>query len=892
MKSQAQKAGSKSELIRPLTWRVFATRWVVFMERFLVSFWPALTFTTFVLAAIFWGLPTLLPRLMSLIGLVCVVIALIILVLRGVRTFRMPTRRDAHTRLDKPLAGNPVTSLADTLALGQRDSDSKELWNAHLERMADRAKAAEIPAGHVRLSVRDPYALRLTAVVALVSGVMFGGGGTALSSLDSITGRVDVPTVGPSFEIWAKPPFYTGLPTVYLNEVEVGEPISMASGSEFLIRAYGDSETLNISENLSVIGNTQFASDESDLVEAEFIMVSSGVLELRDQEEVLRSWDISLLSDLPPMIDITGEMSRDLQGAMQLPFRASDDYGVTGGSLSITLDLDAVDRRYGLALPPEDVPNLKGTLPLPFTGNTSDFEGVIEEDFAQHVWAGLPVLVEVTATDAAGNEGRITPLATELARKRFFDPLAAALVDVRRQLLWNRENADRGIYLLRAITYKPTKTFSQNKAYLMTRSAIRRMETQSDSDLSDEVLNEVSDLLWNAAILIEDGDENDPKERLKRAQERLKEAMENGATEEEIAELMEELREATREYMKFMSENAEESDQQSGNQQGEAVTQDQIQEMMNEIQRLMEEGRMDEAQALLQELQELLENIQIVPQQGAGGEGDPQEQDMQDMLQDQQELADDTFRELQEQFDRQQNQGQQEGQQQGQQGQQQGQNGQQGQADQGQQQGQGGQQQNGQGGQQQSQNGQPQGQGQGAEQGRSQSGAGQSDLAERQKALRDLLNQQRQNIPNDGSQAGRAAENAFDDADDQMGQAEESLREGNLGEALNQQSDALESIRRGMRSLGEQQRQAQNGAQGEQQQSGQSDTTSLDPLGRPNGTDQAGSVLDEGAQNKGLDDSQRRKKYENLLKDLKGRAQDRTRPEFELDYLERLLDRF
>jgi|GEM_PF-50404 len=912
MTEQLPNDDAKADLMRPLAWRVLATRSVMFGERFMVSFWPALTLAAFGLAYVLWGLPVILPQLVSIIAVSVALIGVIWLAYKGLRTFTVPTKRDVYNRLDRNLSGNPVTSLADKLALGQSDADAQGLWDLHLHRMSQKAKLARVPAGHVRLSAKDPFALRLIAVIAVISGLMFGGANAGQNAIDALTGRVATPETGPSFEIWAKPPLYTGLPTVYLNDVEQGEPISMAAGSEFLIRAYGDTEDLNIVENISVVGNTQLPSDEGVLVETNFIMTNSGVLEIRNQDDVMRSWDISLLSDLPPMIDVTGELTRDLQGAMQLPFRASDDYGVTGGSLTITLNLDTVDRRYGLALPPEDVANLTGELPLPFTDDRVDFEGVVQEDFAKHVWAGLPVLVDLTATDAAGNEGRITPLAAELARKRFFDPLSAALVDVRRQLLWNRENAQRGIYLLRAITYKPSDAFSDNKAYLMTRSAIRRMETYGDVALSDETLGEVSDLLWNAAILIEDGDVNDPKERLERAQERLKEAMENGATPEEIEELMEELRQATREYMKYLSENAEESDQQSGGQQGETVTQDQIQEMMDEIQRLMDEGRMDEAQALLQELQELLENMQIVRQSGEGGEGegDEQEQDMQDMLQEQQDLADDTFRELQRQFDQQQqSQGQQEqqqgqqqqGQQQRQDGQQQGQpqgqNGQQSQGQQGQsQQGQGGQQQgdSAQQGQQQAKGGEQSGAGQGESGDQDDAGAGNSasDLAGRQQALRDLLDQQRGRLPNDGSREGRAAGDAFDDADREMGQAEESLRQGDLGGALDQQSDALESMRRGMRALREQQRQAQNSGQGQESGNGESDTAGLDPLGRSNGQDQAGSTIDEDAQNNGIDNKTRRQQYENLLNDLKGRAQDRTRPEYELDYLERLLDRF
>lgn len=899
-KPKASSTAERTALMRPLRMRIFATRCVMVWERLVRCFWPSFSLLAVLVAAFLWGLFAAIPPIVGLMILVCVCAGLVYWMWRGVRAFSAPSDSDIYHRLDKTLNGSPVTSLADELAIGQNDADTQSLWALHIQRMSERANMATVPESHIRLAKVDPYGLRLLALLALVSGMFFAQAPRE-RTLEHLTGRTAVAKTGTSFEAWAKPPLYTGLPTVYLNDVEAGTPISLAEGSEFLVRVYGDPSTVTLRETLSVTGTSALPVEEGVLSEVSFHMVQSGLLELSSAGAVLAQWDISVLSDLPPMIEVTADMTRDLQGAMQLPFRVFDDYGVTGGALNIQLDLGRVDRRYGLALEPEQVPALTGTLPLPFNKRADDFEGTIEEDFAQHVWAGLPVIVNLSATDAAGNEGRIAPLEDTLAFKRFFDPLAAALIDVRRQLLWNRENAERAIYLLRAISHEPEGSFSQNKAYLMTRTAIRRMENIGTKPLSNAIRDEVSELLWNAAILIEDGDLNDAKERLRRAQERLAEAMENGATEDEIAELMDELRDATRDYMRELAENAEESDQQqSSNQQGESVTQDQIQEMMDRIQELMDQGRMDEAQALLQQLQEMLDNMRIVRQEGQGGEGEGQPQDMQDMLQEQQDLADETFRELQEEFDQAQRQSEQEAQQQqGREGQQQGQSGQQQQGQQGQsgqpqqgEQGQSGQQQGQSQGQGDEGDQQAQGQGQGQqEQGVGQSGTEPSDLAGRQRALRDMLNQQRRGLPNDGSEAGNQAAEAFDDAENQMGQAEDNLRQGDLGGALDQQSEALESLRRGMRALNQQQQRAQNGETGEQQD-GFGNAPGQDPLGRPSGQDNAGSALDDDAQNEGLNQAGRREAYENLLEDLKGRAQDRTRPEYELDYLERLLDRF
>ena len=48
-------------------------------------------------------------------------------------------------------------------------------------------------------------------------------------------------------------------------------------------------------------------------------------------------------------------------------------------------------------------------------------------------------------------------------------------------------------------------------------------------------IDQVAEILWNAAMELEVGDLDDALERLRRAQERLSEAMRQGASDEEIA---------------------------------------------------------------------------------------------------------------------------------------------------------------------------------------------------------------------------------------------------------------------------------------------------------------------------------------------------------------------
>src|SRR5207253_1622596 len=66
----------------------------------------------------------------------------------------------------------------------------------------------------------------------------------------------------------------------------------------------------------------------------------------------------------------------------------------------------------------------------------------------------------------------------------------------------------------------------------------------------DKALRHVVDYLWAMALHIEDGNTTQAERELKAAQERLREALERGASPEEIARLTKELRQAMTNFLK------------------------------------------------------------------------------------------------------------------------------------------------------------------------------------------------------------------------------------------------------------------------------------------------------------------------------------------------------
>ncbi|WP_295313763.1 TIGR02302 family protein [Roseobacter sp.] len=855
--------------LKGLRWPLRLTWSGMLAERVVQSFWPLTTVVLLVLASLMLGLQdSLIVEAVWSIAVLSLLAGAAAL-FYGLRRFRIPSGAEAMARLDSSLPDRPLQALADTQTIGADDAASSAVWRAHQARMAERAAKAQAVPADLRISARDPYALRYVAVIAFAVALIFGSIWRVGSVTEMAPGAGGLAS-GPVWEGWAESPRYTGRPTIYLNDID-GGVLEVPEGSLITMRLYGEVGALTLSETVSGRTDVPPASEPAQ----DFIVSRSGEIAINGPGG--RTWQVDVIEDMPPEIAVLGPPEASALGETTLPFEASDDYGVEAGEARFTLDLVAVDRRYGLTVDPEPRPELIVPLPTPIAGDRSSFEENLIEDFSEHPWANLPVKVSLTAFDGAEQTARTSPRAIVLPGRRFFDPLAAAVIEARRDLLWSRGNTTRIAQVLRAITWQPDDVFRSETDLLRLRRVIGQLDVHAKHGMSDEKRDRLADDLWDLALLLEEGDLADAAERMRRAQERLEEAIRNGASDEEIAELMRELRRATEDYLQQLSRQAQRQQQENGEsgQQGNpensmTMTQDDLQQMMDRIQELMEQGRMAEAQQALQELQQMMENMRVTQgQQGQGGQS-PGEQAMEGLsetLREQQGLSDQAFRDLQEQF----NPGAQAGESQGNEGRNGGQG--QGQSHEGQSgQGQGN-------GDQNAQQGDPSQPGDGSDPGAS--------IADRQQALRDELRRQQGSLPGAGTPEGDAARDALDRAGRAMEGAEDALRQDDLAEAIDEQGRAMEALREGMRSLAEMMNEDQQQQPGQGAQDSDRRADNRDPLGREAGN--SGADGDDGplALN---DDAYGRAR--DLLDEIRRRSGEVARPEVERDYLRRLLDRF
>lgn len=453
-------------LRRRLKTTLALTRAGLIYERVAQAFWPFFSLLFLALGVRLLGLHTLPgDAALTAVSAVLAVAALVSLVM-GARAFTRPTAGEVIARVDARLNGRPLQALSD--AQGTQSSEASDaLWRAHLERMAARVVDAKPVPPEPALAPRDPYGLRLMALTVLGMGVVFGSLGTATTVA---RGNADTEiAMGPIWEGWIKPPSHTGKPTLYMQDLD--DRFDAPKGSEVTVRLYGTGEDGDVLELRETVSGDESATATAD---TDFDIQRAGEIEIDGPSG--RLWNVALVPDARPTAELVEQMSRAASGETRQPYRLTDDFGVTRAVIVIERDLDAVTRRYGFAMAPEERAPLEVDVVLPQSGSRTEIDGVFAENFSEHPYSGLPVMISMRAYDAAGQESDAALGEAVLPGRRFFDPVAAALIDVRRELLWNRANAPRNAQVLRAVSYQPDGLFDAPTQLEQLKNLIDQLE--------------------------------------------------------------------------------------------------------------------------------------------------------------------------------------------------------------------------------------------------------------------------------------------------------------------------------------------------------------------------------------------------------------------------------
>ena len=198
-----------------------------------------------------------------------------------------------------------------------------------------------------------------------------------------------------------------------------------------------------------------------------------------------------------------------------------------------------------------------------------------------------------------------------LPERPFENPLARAVLDVRRQLSLTPGERDGAATLLDSLAQQP-KAFDYAPGVMLNMEAIAALLRRGREDATVE---EAQARMWTLALALEEGG----LERTARALEEARQAMRDAVqakpdTPEKQAELdkrIQELREAIQRHMEALTEQARrEGTEIPLDPSSPALSQRDLDRMAQEMQQAAKEGRTEDAQKKMAELERLLDQLQ------------------------------------------------------------------------------------------------------------------------------------------------------------------------------------------------------------------------------------------------------------------------------------------
>lgn len=336
---------------------------------------------------------------------------------------------------------------------------------------------------------------------------------------------------------------------------------------------------------------------------------------------------------------------------------------------------------------------------------------------------------------------------------------------------------------------------------------------------TEEDLYDVVDYLWQIALGIEGNQLESVQKNLKQAQAALRDALRYGAPEAEIERLMEDLRQAMDAYIQALAEKAPDSQVSKNSKSSKSpnLSEDTLQEKLNLIEEMAKTGSSLAAEQLLAEIEQTLDHLQV--QKGNQNEG---EKSQSTHMKEKMDQLGNLMRRQQEILNE----------------------------------------------THQLEMGQKRGEHIPEEQKKS--------LKKRQAELQSELSILEKELSEQGFETGDALKRA----EEKMNSAEDALDHGNHQESIQNQSDALESLRQGAQSVLKKMRETLKETGNDQN----TDSGPKDPLGRP-----LSSKTDEGQEGEALPQESDQMRTRQILDEIRKRLGREYIPEVEKNYLERLL---
>lgn len=591
-------------------------RMALWTEALWPALWPAFgLFCGLLILGLLNG-PALVSPVAHLLLLVAFGLGLVTLAVIGLRRLMPPDADAIDRRLEQNggLSHRPLSVLADRPSGTTADPAGRAVWQAHAERAA--AQLSHLRAGWPHWRTVSRKSLCGGAGMAMLLAIAVGLAGRAaparlLATFDpDITGLV-APAV--QIQAWITPPEYTGQPPVFL--LAQGGAVRAPAGSRLTVNVTGlqRAPALTVADKATPLQRLDATSWQGDTVLAHdgAIRLSSRVLLLAPW--TLANWSVTLRPDQPPTVAWTAQPLRDsLAPALRLPWHVTDDYGVT--ALDVVVQPQACDsadenracvrtsdNRVGTVSALHGAKPEQASLPLP--GHSQDAKGVAHLDLTASRWAGLPVALHLVARDAVGHVARSADSIVILPERVFHNPVAQALIQLRKNLIQHPDARNSTERQLAAIASTPGMYNDDTGLYLNLSTLISLLLHDHDGDAVDQAEMR----LWQLALRLEETAADRTARALSQARQDVRDAMRQ-STPAQIERRIEELRQAIAQHLQSLARQAR--------REGDDAPRDErtldasaLDRMARQAEQQVAQGDMDGARQTLAQLGQLLDQL-------------------------------------------------------------------------------------------------------------------------------------------------------------------------------------------------------------------------------------------------------------------------------------------
>ncbi|MGH1377687.1 MAG: DUF4175 domain-containing protein [Alphaproteobacteria bacterium] len=626
--------------------RIAAT--ILSAENITLHFWRLLFWTLFFCGLWMLDIPLFLGETAAIITSLIFLFGVIYLIKEDVITLSFPKRKQIDQSLENTsgLPQGHIAILDDTLA-NPKTHLSRGLWEENQKQILKSLFLIKSPKKRAILSREDPSAIRFIAILVFVSGMMVSGP----QWHDKITNGIipitpnHIVSNGNVTNLWITPPSYTGIGKQHIIGANIGNDnaLNIPEGSDIRIRLH------------SVLGKhiPPHLNNGDDITPMKYL--GSGLYSIEDKIKngdnlsvtqgyfPRARWSYNYIIDTPPEISNDNKQANNptsiedtnndkntlnpdskendtnkaelplyefIDGnQIRFPTLVKDDYGVK--EIHMRMDIDKIVEEKPLG---NHVEEYRLIMSQPNT----EFKISPIFNMTWHTWSGLPVTFEYTAIDHKGQKTKLDKIHLILPEREFEHPMAKSLISMRKRLAWDYRDSFIDVALnLKSLLNAPEYFQNNPVIYLAIKTSSARLihVNNKDQETRLEAAQEVIKLLWNAALVVEDGNLSMAVRELREAQSALENALRDpNASDDEISKLMNNLRdkmanyfaEKQRDMQKRMAEG-EKFPEISPDQFNSIISPDTLSKIVEEIESALRSGDEKKAQELMSKLQRMME---------------------------------------------------------------------------------------------------------------------------------------------------------------------------------------------------------------------------------------------------------------------------------------------